>query len=216
MAGSVSTLQSLRQLLADRFPPSPRPQAGLCPTGIPSIDALLGGGLPAGRLTEWVSGAPSSGGGSALACVLTETRAARRRVALVDGADSFDPSSVPEDCLRHLVWGRCQTPAQAFAVADILVRDGNYALVILDLRGLAERALRRLPPSVWHRLQRAAEGGSAAVLVQTEFPLIPAVPERLILEKSLPLCATCRSQAEIAAALEPVLARGGRQAEKAI
>jgi hypothetical protein len=73
------------------------------------------------------------------------------------------------------------------AVADILVRDGNYAVVVLDLRGCAERALRRTPASVWYRLQRAAEGGSVAVLVQTTSPLVPAVPWRLILGTSLAL-----------------------------
>ena len=56
---------------------------------------------------------------------------------------------------------------EAFAAADILVRDGNYAAIVLDLRGCAERVLRRTPASAWYRLQRAAEGGSVAVLVQT-------------------------------------------------
>ncbi len=89
--------------------------------------------------------------------------------------------------LRHLVWVRCRGPAQAFAVADILVRDGNYAAVVLDLRGCAERVLRRTPASVWYRLQRAAEGGSVALLVQTQAPLVPAVPWRLSLGVPLSL-----------------------------
>jgi hypothetical protein len=84
--------------------------------------------------------------------------------------------------LRHLVWVRCRAPAEAFSAADILVRDGNYAAVVLDLRGCAERVLRRTPASTWYRLQRAAECGSVAVLVQTTLPLVPAVPWRLVLE----------------------------------
>jgi hypothetical protein len=97
---------------------------------------------------------------------------------------------------------RCEKLEQAFAAGDILVRDGNYAAVVLDLRGLAERALRRVPAGVWYRLQRAAEAGGAAVLVQTEFPLVPAVPWRLSLEQSWPLTAAGQGREEIMAGLE--------------
>jgi hypothetical protein len=211
MSGSSTTLQTLRQLLAERFPQAPRTSGGSHPTGVAGIDAVLGGGLPAGRLTELVSARPSSGGQSVLSRLLCETRIARGRVALVDGSDAFDPSAVPPDCLRHLIWVRCGDCSRAFAAADILVRDGNYAVVALDLRGLDECALRRTPPSVWHRLQRAAEAGGAAVLVQTEFSLAPAVPARLVLEEMLPLSAALRTRAEIAAAMEPGQARSPRR-----
>jgi hypothetical protein len=207
MSRSPTTLQTLRQILAERFPQAPRASRGSLPTGIAGIDAALGGGLPAGRLTEIVSSRPSSGGQSVLGRLLCETRTARERVALVDGSDAFDPSVVPPDCLRHLVWVRCRDCSQAFAAADILVRDGNYAVVVLDLRGMDERALRRTPPSVWHRLQRAVEAAGAAFLVQTQFPLAPAVPTRLVLEEGLPLSAALRTRAEIVAALEPAQAR---------
>jgi hypothetical protein len=153
------------------------------------FDDALGGGLPAGRLTELVSTVPSGGGQTVIARLLAATRSARQRIALVDGSDGFAPGAVPDDMLRHLVWVRCRAPEQAFAAADILVRDGNYAVVVIDLRGCAERALRRTPASVWYRLQRAAEGGSAAVLVQTQSPLVPAVPSRLVLDTPLSLAA---------------------------
>jgi hypothetical protein len=152
-----------------------------------SIDDALGGGLPAGRLTELVSAVPSGGGQTVIARLLEAAQAARQRIALVDGADGFAPGAVPGDALRHLVWVRCRLPEQAFSVADILVRDGNYAAVILDLRGCAERVLRRTPASTWYRLQRAAESGSVAVLVQTTSPLVPAVPWRLVLDTPLSL-----------------------------
>ena len=209
-----TTLQTLRQLLAERFPQTPRAPRGSHPTGIAGIDAALGGGLPAGRLTELVSARPSSGGQSVLSRLLSETRVARERVALVDGSDAFDPSAVPPDCLRHLVWVRCRDCGQALAAADILLRDGNYAVVILDLRGLYERALRRTPPSVWHRLQRAAEAGGAAVLVQTQSSLAPAMPARLVLEEGLPLSAALRTRVEILDALEPCRARAPRRLDE--
>ncbi|HMD60415.1 MAG TPA: hypothetical protein VKG78_03240 [Opitutaceae bacterium] len=181
------TVSALRSLLAVRFPERPRRPCGGVAAAVRPIDEALGGGLPAGRLTELVSAVPSGGGQTVLARLLEATQAARQRMALVDGADGFAPEAVPAGALRHLVWVRCRAPEQAFAAADILVRDGNYAAVVLDLRGCAERSLRRTPASAWYRLQRAAEGCSAAVLVQTTCPLVPAVPWRLVLDSPLPL-----------------------------
>ena len=187
MAPPSQTVSELRSLLAVRFPERARKPCGGVPAAVRPIDDALGGGLPAGRLTELVSAVPSGGGQTVVAALLAATLAARQRMALIDGADGFAPEAVPAGMLRHLVWVRCRAPEQAFAAADILVRDGNYAAVVLDLRGCAERVLRRTPASTWYRLQRAAEGGSVAVLVQTTLPLVPAVPWRLVLDTPLSL-----------------------------
>lgn len=151
------------------------------PTGVPAIDNALGGGLPPGKLTELVSESVGCGGQLALVQLLLTTRLARQRVALVDGADGFSPDSVPADALKHLVWVRPGTLAETLAATDVLVRDGNYAVVAIDLRGLPECDLLRIPKAQWHRLQRAAESRPAAVLVQTTRGLVPAVPWRLTL-----------------------------------
>jgi hypothetical protein len=180
--GSPQTVSALRSLLAARFPERPRRLAGGPAAAVRAIDDALGGGLPAGRLTELVSAVPSGGGQTVIARLLGAAQDARQRVALIDGADGFAPGEMPGEALRHLVWVRCRAPGEAFSAADILVRDGNYAAVVLDLRGCAERVLRRTPASTWYRLQRAAEGGCVAVLVQTTSPLVPAVPWRLVLE----------------------------------
>ena len=152
MASASVTIADLRQLLAARFPEKTEKPAGLVPTGVRAIDEALGGGLPAGRLTELVAAAPGCGGQLVLAQLLATTRAARQRVALIDGADAFAPEAVSPDTLRHLVWVRCRTLDQTLGVADLLVRDGNYAAVVLDLCGCPERALRRTPATLWHRL----------------------------------------------------------------
>jgi hypothetical protein len=185
MPAAPTTLAALRSLLAARFPEKTWRPGGVIPTGVAAADQALAGGLPVGRLTELVATAPSSGGQTVLSHLLVSTRTARRRMALVDGADGFAPGAVPPDELRHLVWVRCRTPAEALAAADLLVRDGNYAVIALDLRGLAERTLRKQPATAWYRLQRAAEGGAAAVLVLTPHPLVPAVPWRLVLRTPL-------------------------------
>jgi hypothetical protein len=181
-----------------------------------SIDEALGGGLPSGRLTELVSAVPSGGGQTVVARLLAATQAARQRMALIDGADGFAPEAVPAGVLRHLVWVRCRAPGQAFAAADILVRDGNYAAVVLDLRGCAERLLRRTPACAWYRLHRAAEGGSVAVLVQTAFPLVPGVPWRLVLDTSLSLADVDAPRETVTDRLAVRTERSGEQAIDAL
>jgi hypothetical protein len=51
--------------------------------------------------------------------------------------------------------------------ADILIRDANLALVMVDLRGVASRALRGVPATTWYRLQRALERTDMAMVVFT-------------------------------------------------
>jgi len=202
VSGSPQTVSALRSLLAARFPEKLRRPGGEVAAGVGPLDDALGGGLPAGRLTELVSTAPSSGGQTVIAGLLAATQAARQRLALIDAADGFAPDAVAPDLLRHLVWVRCRAPEQALAAADILVRDGNYAVLILDLRGCAERVLRRTPATQWYRLHRAAEGSPGAVLVQTTFPLVPAVPWRLALDASLPLAAAAAERTAVAEGLQ--------------
>ncbi len=207
MPESPSKLATLRQLLAERFPTASRHSGGCVPTGVPAIDEALGGGLPGGLLTEVVSAGPGTGGQFLLAWLLAATRASRLRAALIDAADGFAPETVPEDELRHLVWVRPRGLEQAFGAADILARDGNYAVVALDLRGLPEKALRRQPAAAWFRLQRAVEGGAAALLVQTEFPLVPSAPWRLVLREAPGLESRWLERDELAAGLRPEVER---------
>src|SRR5580658_2921995 len=172
---SPTPLAALRSLLIARFPEKTRQTSGVVATGVRAIDDALGGGLPAGRMTELVSPAPGTGGQTVLAQLLCATRGARQRLALIDGGDGFVPADGPPDALRHLVWVRGRTAAEALAAA-----------VVLDLRGLPERALWKTPATLWHRLRCATEGGPVAVLVQSPAPLVPAVPWRLVLGLPLP------------------------------
>jgi hypothetical protein len=113
-----------------------------------------------------------------------------------------------------LVWVRPRNLAETMAVADVLVRDGNYAVVVVDLRGLAERELLNLPKAQWHRLQRAAESRPAAVLVQTTRGLVPAVPWRLTLKTVHGLNTRRTTQDQLIAALTVEVARGHVMSEE--
>lgn len=167
MPRSPESLAALRLLLAERFPQAaPRPAAVL-PTGVAAIDEAGDGGLPVGGITEVVALAPSAGGQLLISSLLAATRARRMRAALVDAIDAFDPQSHEPPLLQHLVWVRCHTLDEAMHAADILVRDANLSLVIVDLRGVAGRALRRVPATTWYRLQRALERTDMAMVVLT-------------------------------------------------
>jgi hypothetical protein len=160
------TVSALRSLLAAAFRKGGGGRAAACPPRSGPIDDALGGGLPAGRLTELVSAVPSSGGQTVLAGCSRPPGPRGSGWRSSTGRTASRPGPCRRTCSPPRV-GALPRPEQAFAVADILVRDGNYAAVVLDLRGCAERVLRRTPASIWYRLQRAAEGGSVAVLVQT-------------------------------------------------
>ena len=202
-----STVASLRALVAARFPTAPqRPTSG-APTGVAGIDEALGGGLRTGRVTELVS-APGSGGQLVLARLLETTRLARPRIALIDAAGAFYPESVAPDHLRHLVWICPRDIEGCLAAADLLIRDGNYAVVVLDLRGVALRLLKRQPAGLWHRLHRAADTSPSALLVQTPAALLPAVPWRLTLGGTLGLSHEHTARDALAAVIPIEVSRG--------
>ena len=201
-------LVDLRALLATRFPEKIRRPGGLVATGARQVDEALHGGLPLSRTTELVSTLPGCGGQSLLLRLLASTRAARQRLALVDAADAFAPDDLPADVLRHLVWVRPSGAGQALAAADLLARDGNYTVLALDVRGLPERELRRLPSALWYRLQRAVEDSSLALLVLSPFPLVPSVSWRLSLSRPFSLAHHRTPSTSLADSLAPSLERG--------
>ena len=146
--------------------------------------------------------------------LLRTTRAACQRIALVDGADGFEPAELPPDALRHLVWIRAHDIAEVFAAADVVTRDGNYAVVVLDLRGLHEREVLKTPASLWHRLRCAVDDSPTAVLVQTTLPVVPAVTWRLNLTVSLALTQRRMERPTLANSIQIEVVRGHIEIEE--
>ena len=206
MSASVVKLSTLRQLLADRYPQAARNDTAVLPTGVPAIDAPLGG-LPCGALTEIVCAAPSCGSQLMLGELLRATRHERGRMALIDAHDSFDPHSWPEDWLRHLVWVRCRDTAMALHAADIVARDANFQLVAIDLRRAPAAELRRTPAPFWYRLQRSAEPADLALVVLTPHATVPSARLRLQLDQSHGISALDENRPALARALVPAVQR---------
>lgn len=86
----------------------PRAIRPVVPTGIPSVDEVLAGGLPLGAITE-VAGPECSGRTSlALSFVAAMTRA-EKVCAWIDVSDNFDPESAAAASVdqSRLLWVRC-------------------------------------------------------------------------------------------------------------
>lgn len=205
ISGPPSSVSALRQLLEQRFPTAQRAADAALATGIPAVDAA--GGLPRPGLTEFVCSAPSCGSQLFLGQLLHVTRAQALRVALVDRGDAFDPASWPAPLLEHLVWVRAHSANEALHAADLLARDANLGLVVLDLRHTVFAELRRIPSSTWYRLQRAIEPTLMAGIIFTPFPLVPSVRLRLDLHTSHSLSAQSQPRPDLVTALAPELTR---------
>jgi hypothetical protein len=178
----------LRKLLAERFPHTPVPAATRrLSTGLSFLDQAIGGGLPKGAITELISAQISAGSASLIHALLQATHRNRCFLALIDGRDSFDPSSSGRPgngCLSYLLWVRCTKALEAIKAADLLLRDGNFPLVIVDLVLNAPEELREIPQTSWYRLQRLVESAPTACLVLTRLGMVSSAQLKIVLENS--------------------------------
>ncbi|HJT80199.1 MAG TPA: hypothetical protein VJ719_03295 [Chthoniobacterales bacterium] len=175
-------LVDLRALLAERFPSSPPPPPASLITGVPALDQTIGGGLCKGGITELISPNLSAGSASLLAAMVHAACRDRYFMALIDGTDSFDPQPIGNQALGHLLWVRCQTTVQAIKSADLLLRDGNFPLVIVDLVLNAPNEVRKIQQTSWYRLQRLVESTSTAFVVLTRSNTVSSAQVKIVLE----------------------------------
>lgn len=137
----------------------------------------LKGALAHGELAEiWTE--RGIGCGVAVREVMRAMNAAGHFLAFVDGCDGFDPACIEEAVLRRMLWVRTRTAEEAVKAADLLLRDGNLPLVLLQLRGLPLKSLQRVPSQHWYRLQRLAKETGTACLIVTPAPMIPCARKR--------------------------------------
>lgn len=172
-------LTALRERRLDRTlttalpAPDPHDEQAVGSTGLPALDARLGGGLPRGHLSEIV-GPRSTGRTTLLLQALAAATARGELVALIDALDTLDPlsASTAGVDLARLLWIRGHVTAspgfcrdlnlrameQAVKAMGLVLQAGNFGLVALDVGDAPADAIRRLPFTTWLRLQRMVEG----------------------------------------------------------
>src|SRR4051794_445640 len=150
----------------------------ILPTTIPPLDALLGGGLARGKVTE------VAGRGTRFSIVIATLAAAAsigEAAALIDASDSFDPqlAEAAGVDLRRLLWVRPQTMKETVTAAEMTGATG-FQLVIIDM-GSRRPPGRRVPDAAWVRLARVAESHGATILVSAPYALTGTTSEAMIL-----------------------------------
>ena len=183
MAASAKIID-LRKLLAERFPHVPATPATRLLTGLPFLDQAIGGGLPRGAITEVISPRKSEGSASFIHALIDVAYRDNYFMALIDGRDSFDPCGLNNASLRHLLWVRCLTGSEGIKAADLLLRDANFPLVIIDLILNSPAELRKIPQTSWYRLQRLVELAPVVCLVLTRYEVVDSAQLKLVLESS--------------------------------
>jgi RecA DNA recombination protein len=178
---SLLRTRRLDRTLTTALPPlDPRDDAALAPSGVPSLDARLGGGFPRGQLSE-LAGPRSSGRTSLMLQMLATATGRGELVALVDALDMLDVESAAAAGVdfNRLLWirghvvsnpGLCHDTnqralEQAIRALTLVLQAGNFGLAIFDAAEAPADAIRRLPFTTWLRLQRMIEGGQTACLL---------------------------------------------------
>jgi recombination protein RecA len=143
------------------------------PTGIAAIDHETGG-IPKGALTQICApGVITSGKTTLLLSLLAQVTNKEQFCALVDSSDCFDPESAASMgiCLSRLLWVRCgdhsrfHAVEQAFKAADILLQNGGFGVIAIDLGSVEEKLIRKIPLTTWFRFARVIEAMPAALVI---------------------------------------------------
>ena len=153
-------------------------------TGIAQVDAMLGGGIPRGGITE-ISGASSTGKTTfalAAAALITQLGNA---CAWVDVSDALSPEAAAAFGveLRRLLWLRMSAERhlrvtdrpwarleQGLKATDLLLQTGGFGGIVLDISDLLPQHTRRIPLATWYRFRLAAKQARTALLLLAQSP----------------------------------------------
>ena len=181
---TAAAIIDLRKALAERFPQRSQPVTTVLPTSLQFLDVITGGGFPKSAITELISPRASAGSASLIHALLRLAQRDQHFIALIDGSDSFDPGSSNNSALRHLLWVRCRKAFAAIKAADLLLRDGNFPVVIVDLVLNSIAELRKIPQTSWYRLQRLVETVPTACLIINRQSMVSSAQLKIVLENS--------------------------------
>lgn len=181
----MASLAVIRAQVESRLPGAltvyERPTPEVFPTGIVELDEQIRG-IPQSALTQ--IHAPlnlSSGKTALLVSLMAQVTRREQFCALVDANDCFDPQSAEAAGvnLARVLWVRCSARQrlkplppleQAFKATDILVQNGGFALIAVDLGNIEEKQVRRIPLTTWFRFARVVEKMPAALVFLLSYP----------------------------------------------
>lgn len=215
----TANIIQLRQLLAERFP-GLRTRAdelsatrhACWPTGLPQLDQPLRGGFPKGALSEIVAEQHGSGSALLMTALIHRALGENKFTAVIDGQDSLDVTQLGEG-LSRLLWVRCRSTEEALKSADLLLRDGNLPLILLDLVSNPGAQLRKIPATTWYRFQRLIEQTSAVCVVLAPRPIVAPAQVRITLHSRFSLSALEREPQELLRELKVDVTEARRHGE---
>lgn len=196
-------LSELRQVLKTKFSTAHRdytPRETIA-SGIDWIDQV---GLEKGCICE-ISGSGDgavAGGAVILGQMIQYVVRERQRLVLIDGADAFDPSTLPAfetpipsvteppgefELDSSFLWARCRGVAEAVKVADMILRDGNLPRTVIDLQHNSIKEIRAIPASSWLRLRSLTEDSGVSCVMLTPGPVINCAALRFDLKSHFSL-----------------------------
>lgn len=77
-------------------------------------------------------------------------------------------------CLSRLLWVRCvergmKAVEQAFKSADILIQNGGFSVIAIDLGNVDESLIRKIPLTTWFRFARVMEAQPTALVIMLPY-----------------------------------------------
>jgi hypothetical protein len=195
MTSAAQLRRQIESALAERIPAALSFRAPALPellsSGLPEVDAVLGGGLPLGAITE-LTGHPSSGRTTLALSTLAAATRQGESCAYVDVSDALNPLSAAAlgVDLHRLLWVRtaeiraAQPGAQqriarnpmwtrldhALRATDLLLSTGGFRALVLDLGDVPPEQARRVPLATWYRFRLQAEKTRTLFLLITRLP----------------------------------------------
>lgn len=216
MTSAALLRTTIEARLPSAFALSKRMERRTIPTGMDAIDGMTQG-IPLSTLTEICGSSLASSGKTSLLHSLLARASREYFCALVDASDSFDPASAKNAGVNFskLLWVRCGCTRQkmppmeqAFKAADMLLQSGGFGLIVMELSGIPEKVVRRVPVSSWFRFSRVLEKQNTALVVMGERPHATSCAELVLQLKTGPstwsgkLLTHFRVEAEIVRARE--------------
>jgi len=180
-AAAMPSVALIRSQVETRLPgalsPYVPPEAEMIASGIPALDGKTGG-IPKSGLSQ-ICGpvGVTSGRTTLLLSLIAAVTKQEEFCALVDASDCFDPASAEAAGvdMSRLLWVRCEGRGmrpleQAFKSTDIIVQNGGFGLIAVDLGNIEERLLRKVPLSTWFRFARVVEKMPTALVFLLSHP----------------------------------------------